>query len=275
MSIFKGQIGDFFYVKDIHPDNCRQVIRELREGLIILWFTAKENSIKIDGVDKNFTKNEVVFLTDFHQIEDVVISGAKIIQFNRSFFCILENDEKVGCKGVLFFGSDELPVIEIKEEVLQQLQFIYNRIETKIEKKDDLQLGMLQTLLTELLIYYTREYRKQKDLVVDEENNIIRDFNFLVEQHFRSKTKVSDYANMLHKAPKTLKNIFSRHNYPSPSNIIQKRRALEAKRQLQYTDKTIKEISFELNFSAPQSFSRFFKKHTQRSPQEFRLSKSA
>src|SRR5699024_11428215 len=101
------------------------------------------------------------------------------------------------------------PVIEIKEEVLQQLQFIYNRIETKIEKKDDLQLGMLQTLLTELLIYYTREYRKQKDLVVDEENNIIRDFNFLVEQHFRSKTKVSDYDNMIIKATKTLKNIFT------------------------------------------------------------------
>jgi len=45
---------------------------------------------------------------------------------------------------------------------------------------------------------------------------------------------------------------------------------LEAKRNLSFSKKSIKEISYELGFEDPAYFSRFFKNHTGAGPQEFR-----
>ena len=48
---------------------------------------------------------------------------------------------------------------------------------------------------------------------------------------------------------------------------------LAAKMQLKYSNQTISEISYLLNFSHPAYFSRFFKKHTNLSPKAYRASK--
>jgi len=98
----------------------------------------------------------------------------------------------------------------------------------------------------------------------------IRRFNFLVDVHYKTKRKVSDYAEMLYKSPKTLSNLFSIYNQKSPQQIILERIALEAKRLINFTDKQNQEIAFELGFNDPAHFSRFFKKMTQMTPSEYR-----
>jgi AraC-like DNA-binding protein len=45
---------------------------------------------------------------------------------------------------------------------------------------------------------------------------------------------------------------------------------LEARRLLKYTDKSIKEIAFEIGFEEIQTFSRFFKNYEGVSPSDFR-----
>jgi len=59
-------------------------------------------------------------------------------------------------------------------------------------------------------------------------------------------------------------------DYPSPSQIIKDRLILEAKRQLKFSNKTVKEIAFELGFDDPAYFSRLFSKGTGSSPAKYR-----
>ena len=99
---------------------------------------------------------------------------------------------------------------------------------------------------------------------------IIREFNYLVEKHFKTMTKVQDYAKLLHKSPKTLSNIFKKHIDKSPLQIINDRRLLEAKRLLQYSETPIQEISDELNFKDVPSFSHFFSNRMGTPPTFFR-----
>ena len=47
----------------------------------------------------------------------------------------------------------------------------------------------------------------------------------------------------------------------------------EAKSIIQFTDLDIAEIAYRLNFSDPANFGKFFKKHTNQTPLEFRKSK--
>ena len=56
----------------------------------------------------------------------------------------------------------------------------------------------------------------------------------------------------------------------TPSDFIKNRIILEAKRQLLYSEQSVKEIAFDLGFNDPAYFSRFFTKAMQKSPLSFK-----
>jgi AraC family transcriptional activator of pobA len=107
--------------------------------------------------------------------------------------------------------------------------------------------------------------------ICDERFHTIRKFNLLVEANFKSEHSVSFYAEQLCKSPKTLSNLFAIFNQKTPSQVIQERITVEAKRLLCYTDKSIKHITFELGFEDVSYFSNFFKKNGGCSPSDFRI----
>ena len=96
------------------------------------------------------------------------------------------------------------------------------------------------------------------------------EYNFLVETHFRTQHQVKFYADQLFKSPKTLSNLFGLYNHKTPLFIIQDRVIMEAKRMMFYTDKTAKEIAYELGFDDAGTFGKFFKRHTGVSASDFR-----
>ena len=131
---------------------------------------------------------------------------------------------------------------------------------------------MLRLLLARFIIKCTRLF-KQKRIINDSprqsKNELLRQYNFLVEQHFRTQHNVGFYADKLHKSPKTLSNTFSKLDH-SPLQIIHERIILEAKRLLMYTDKTAREIAYEVGFQDASHLSRLFKKYTSYTPTSFK-----
>jgi AraC-like DNA-binding protein len=57
-------------------------------------------------------------------------------------------------------------------------------------------------------------------------------------------------------------------------SYINERLLDEAKSLIQYTDLDIAEIAYQLNFSDPANFGKFFKRHTNHTPLEFRKEKN-
>jgi len=98
----------------------------------------------------------------------------------------------------------------------------------------------------------------------------VRNFSVLLESNFKTEHEVKFYASSLNKSPKTLSNIFNLLQQPAPSKLIQLRIILEAKRYLHYTDKSAKEIAYDLGFESPAHFSRFFKMYSGNNITEFR-----
>jgi AraC-like DNA-binding protein len=92
----------------------------------------------------------------------------------------------------------------------------------------------------------------------------------LVDEHFREKKQVQEYADMLSKSVQTIANVLTFYNQPSPIKVIHNRVIAEAERLLYYTSKSSKEISLELGFEDHSTFSRFFKSMTGISATEFR-----
>jgi AraC family transcriptional activator of pobA len=238
----------------------------------IAWNPADSQTVTIDGTEHDFPANSLLTLLFNQSFSFENSAGIVAWQFNREFYCIIDHDSEVSCVGFLFSSTDHLFVM-LNDQAQQKLRLLADIFIEEFKTSDNIQYEMLLVLLKRLVIYVTllarSGYAPVKKLQ-DERYHIVRKYNLLVEANFKTEHSVSFYAEKLCKAPKTLSNLFAIFNQKTPSQIIQERIMVEAKRLLLYTDRSIKDITFELGFEDLSYFSHFFRKNAQVSPSDFR-----
>lgn len=224
-----------------------------------------DQNVVIDQIPYIFPANCVLPLVANQHFEFENPEALIAWQFNRDFYCIADHDSEVGCVGFLFYGIQHPLFVKLTPSELESITLIERLCVEDMETKDRMQGEMLRTLLKRLIINLTRIAKKQTEnyqRYSDEKMDIVRKFNLLLEGNFRTEHEVNFYANALNKSPKTLCNLFALFNYPAPSKLIQKRIVLEAKRYLNFTELTAKEIAYALGFTSPAHFSRYFKQNS-------------
>ena len=233
--------------------------------LTIAWNRGPDQVITIDNYPYTFPANTVHCLMTsenfhFERPENIVAW-----QFSREFYCIVDHDKEARCVGFIFYGPPQKMFIQLSEHDYKHFDMTLEMLKEEFENPDHIQGEMMQVLLKRLIIIITRlakiQYINENELPGDK-LDIIRKYNFLVETHYKKEHQVSFYADQLFKSPKTLSNLFALYNHKSPVLIIQERLAMEAKRLFLYTDKTAKEIAYELGFENAGHFGKFFKRMT-------------
>ena len=92
----------------------------------------------------------------------------------------------------------------------------------------------------------------------------------LVEENFRKERLLDFYAEKLAMTADRLNDHVKRATGVTAGHLIRQRVLTEAKRQLVFTNQPIHEIAYDLAFSDPSHFARFFRKQTGTTPHEFR-----
>ncbi len=267
------KIGSLFAFTDDIRKNEKQF--SVNSGNITVLWNRNKNAIllEVDEMTISLLPNQLLTTTYLQHISfEKTNFPLTAFLFNREFYCISDHDSEVSCNGILFFGTQDLPIITIPKDQERKFNTLYEVFEDEFKTPDKIQGDMLQMLLKRLIIICTRLAKEQ--LIVkkldNEQIDVVRKFNVLVDTHYKSKRKVSDYADLLFKSPKTLSNLFALYNQKSPQQIILERLALEAKRLIRFSNKQNQEIAYELGFNDPAHFSRFFKKMTNYSPTQYR-----
>lgn len=238
-----------------------------------IWTKDEAVSLVIDQVPVQLKANQILSLTPNQLLEVSPQQDFLVFQFNREFYCIKDHDQEVSCLGLLFFGNTHLPVVQLDSTEQKKYQQLYAVFVDEITTKDRIQAEMLRMLMARFIIKTTRLFKEQTPIrkASTAQSDLLRQYNFLVEQYYKREHKVSFYANQLHKSPKTLSNTFSKYKI-APLQVIHNRIVLEAQRLLMYTDKSSKEIAFDLGFEDASHLSRLFKKINGQSPSQFRTS---
>jgi AraC family transcriptional regulator, transcriptional activator of pobA len=181
----------------------------------------------------------------------------------------------VGCVGFLFYGSSGNLFLNLDDKEEKKIRLLLEVFKDEFDNTDQIQEEMLRILLVRLIISITRIAKLQylPDGEIDGQKfDLVRKFNLLVENHYKTRHDVKFYAEQLHKSPKTLSNAFALYGNKSPLQVIHDRIILEAKRLLNYTDKSAKEVSSDLGFDDAAHFSKFFKNQIEMSPTDFKKS---
>lgn len=238
-----------------------------------IWVQSGWIELEVDHVETTLHAGGIMPLTPLHHVKIGNVEGEYItVLFNSNFYCIFGHDDEVSCNGFLFHGSSNVMTLQLTDKQADTLGVTLDEFVTEMRIADRLQEEMLRILLKRFIIICTRIARKHYGMDDSKEStfDIVRKFHVLVDNNFKAKKRVQDYAGMLYRSPKTLSNLFAACNLPSPLRIIHERLLAEAKRLILYTDKNAKEIGDILGFEDLATFSRFFKKMTGTSISDFR-----
>jgi AraC family transcriptional regulator, transcriptional activator of pobA len=98
----------------------------------------------------------------------------------------------------------------------------------------------------------------------------LRRFRHLIESHYLKHWPVERYARRLALSDTSLNRLCRRSAGSTAFDLIQQRLASEARRRLVHAAGSVSGIAAELGFKDPAYFSRFFRRHSGVSPNEFR-----
>lgn len=245
----------------------------------ILWFQKGNPTHTIDFNPVQIKPNSVLFLN-----KDVVQKfdkndgfDGKVLLFTDSFFCKTEADTKFLQATILFNDLFSVSPIELNKAV-SDFSKLFELLENEYEKEKDVyQSDILRNGLHTILLLSEREKRKQDFTEVKKGADLdyVLLFKDFLEAGFRSQKQVGSYARQMLVTEKRLNQATAKILGKTPKEIIDDRVMLEAKRLLSHTTENVKEISYRLGFEEPTNFIKYFRKHSNNTPIEFRENHSS
>ena len=150
---------------------------------------------------------------------------------------------------------------------------IHSYLKVMIKERNDFYRDMIIFEYIKIFLYeacHILDDTQSQGIPKSKERNITSHFFHLVEMDYKRNRKVENYAQIIGITAKHLAYVIKKTTGKYPSEWMDNYVLLESKRLLRSTDLSIQDISYDLNFSTPSHFGKFFKNHTGMTPKKFR-----
>lgn len=243
----------------------------------LIWVQEGNGKVKADFAEYEFEANTLFAFSPYQPYMITAKEPVKgiAIYFHSDFFCIFKHHKEVSCNGVLYNNIYNPPFVKVDELSAATFHMLSEQIKNEMQNTDLAQYELLVSYLKIFLITAARLKTQQQpeaaEVLKDQkEPFILHKLKDAIEENFKTKHSPVDYAELLYITPKALAKITKTHFNKTLSSLINERIIIEAKRELYLTDKTVKEIAYELGYEDEYYFSRFFKVNADVSPQLYR-----
>lgn len=193
-----------------------------------------------------------------------------ILFFEKDFLHLFFSDELFLYRFQYFHQYTSPPEMNISETSFEKCRELLYGIEQEFGHLQNDSSHLIRSLLYQLLVilnrYYAGIYHVQRDTYVHPD---FYRFRSLLEKQFMKDRSVEAYSKILNISAGFLNKICRQYSGQSAQQMIHYKLISEIKKQL-YQNKSAKEISYELGFSDPSNFNRFFKNITGNTPQQYR-----
>ncbi len=182
-----------------------------------------------------------------------------------------------------FLLAEIAPPQKISQNDFEEFETLYSQILKEFKKESEYKNKILGNLCMIMLLKIKEKFWSTYNPLEEgrRDSQIVKSFKKLLETEFKEllgsnyndgKLKVQYFAKELNLHPNYLNSVIKSKTGRTVYDWISKRTLSVAKSLLINTTYSSKEIAYQLGFSEPTHFSRFFKKHTHLSPNTFRKS---
>ncbi|MGU3377150.1 helix-turn-helix domain-containing protein [Chryseobacterium sp. M5A1_1a] len=240
---------------------------------VVLW--QGSGVFSVDGINYSYNGYNILFLSPYQKLKLVSESDVNIniLFFHGDYYCIEYHKEEVACNGLLFNNIYMNPGIDLAKESYEYILELFNHIK-KEESEDHLfSQSIIKTYIQLILALCSKQKRGVENSSVPNEkipNKNAVEFQKLLEMYFKSEKELLFYSDKLNITNNTLSKAVKKEFAKTPSQLLNERIILEAKKLLHLTYRSIKEVASELGFSDEFYFSRYFKKSVGCSPKKYR-----
>jgi AraC family transcriptional regulator, transcriptional activator of pobA len=242
----------------------------------ILWTESGLSKQSIDYKEYEVLPNSLFFISpnQVHQFEEWKPLKGGTILFTEDFF-LLNHNNKDKLFELSFLDNFYVnPCVQLSKSNFAEIKQTIDLIDIE-QKRADKNQTITQALLHVLLAQVQRNLDTETDKPISKKYLILfKQFKSLLDKHFSENKTTSFFAQQLHITAHHLNLITKEVTGKTASEVIRARSILEAKRLLTFTDYTVSEIAFELNYTDSSYLAKIFKAETKQSPIAFRTEMS-
>ena len=223
------------------------------------------HTIKDGGVPE---RGDWIYLIPPYRVHQLNKAGKNgiILSFKRDF---LDEEDKEFYLDIfkIFNIQGEFSCLPLTPENSKELGKVYPLLEEEyLEQHNSFLIlkAMLKVFLLKLIRIKEHVFTTQ-----DVNQKRVYEFMMLLEENYQGERTADFYASELGISSKRLNQILKEKLDKTGMQLIHDRIILEAKRKIIHSENTLKEIAYDLGFTDRPYFSRFFRKQTGTSPEDF------
>lgn len=173
------------------------------------------------------------------------------------------------------FFLKEYPCVQLGEKKINKMNYLVEAMEDFYNEKTNcfrvkIFKNNIQSFLLDVYDKTRTLFKIEKSEEVGRREELFIKFIHLIHKYCPQQREVGFYAEKLCITSRYLSSITQNVADKSAKYIIDKHAIQRIKIMLKYSNMSIQNISYELNFPDQSFFSRYFKKHTSMSPLEYR-----
>ena len=247
-------------------------------ALIIGVGTEGETSLTSNLQEFRLKKDSLFIFSPKHilQVQSNNRFKAHLIVIAPDFLKRINIDTKRMMPLFLQFGS--LPCMELTHAESQSLRSFISMVEQELKGSEtDFSSEIIGGLIAatiykvgDILTHYLTEHPEVDSPIHNRAEEYFRQFTELLGEHYKHERSVGFYARQLCITPKYLTTLIKRISGKSVSEWIDNYVILEAKTLLKYSNMSVQEIAYYLNFPNQSFFGKYFKNQTGMSPTDYR-----
>ncbi len=248
------------------------------DAFIIGVGTEGETSLTLNLQEFRLKKNSLFIFNpkDILQVQSNDRFKAHLIVITLDFLKRINIDTKRMMPLFLQFGS--LPCMELTHAESQSLRSFISMVEQELKGPEtDFSSEIIGGLIAatiykvgDILTHYLTEHPEVDSPMHNRAEEYFKQFTELLGEHYKHERSVGFYARQLCITPKYLTTLIKRISGKSVSEWIDNYVILEAKTLLKYSNMSVQEIAYYLNFPNQSFFGSYFKRNAGMSPSQYK-----